>query len=98
MPLRVATAGSSAHLAVELLRPHAERVADRVRELGAVERVEVELIDAMTLQHVHLLDRDCGRNQLARLRIFLETVEAVLEPFRDRRAATLRETRDLWKT
>src|SRR5687768_3457101 len=55
-----------------------ERVADRVRELGAVQRVEVELVDAMALQRVHLFDRDGGRDQLARVRVVLETVETVL--------------------
>src|SRR6185295_9641946 len=38
------------------LRAHAERMADGVRELGAVQRVEVELVHAVTLQHVNLLD------------------------------------------
>src|SRR5262245_57516739 len=36
--------------------PHAERVADGVGELGTVQRVEMELLDAMPLQRVHLLD------------------------------------------
>src|SRR5688572_25566053 len=68
------------HLALALLRTHAERVADRVGEFGTIQRVEMELLDAVTLQRVHLLDRDRGGNQLARLRVFLEAVEAVLEP------------------
>ena len=74
---------------------HAERVADGVGQFGTVQRVEVELIDAMPLQHVHLLDRHRRGDELARLGIVFETVETVLQPVRDRRAATFGETRDL---
>ena len=77
------------------VRPHAERVADRVGELGTVQRIEMKLVDAVTLQRVHLLDGHRGGNQLARLGIFFEAVEAMLQPIRDRRAATLGEARDL---
>src|SRR5688572_23161369 len=44
-------------LALRLLRTHAECVADGVDELGTVQRVEVELLDTVTLQRMHLLDR-----------------------------------------
>ena len=61
-----------------------ERVADRIGELGAIERVEVELLHAVTRQLLHLLDRDARRNQAARVRIVIQPGEAVLQPFRNR--------------
>src|SRR6188768_1558305 len=61
-------------------RSHAERVADGVGELGAVQCVEMELVDSVLLQLVHLLDGDRGRDQLARLGIVVESVEAMLQP------------------
>src|SRR5689334_10963687 len=77
--------------------PYAERVADRIGEFRAVQRVEVELLDAVTLQGVHLLDGHGGRDQLARVGVVLEAVEAMLEPLGDRGAATLGELGDLRK-
>src|SRR5690349_3682069 len=65
-----------------IARPHTERVADRVGQLRAVQRVD-------------LLDGDGRRNQLARLGVVLEAVEAMLQPIGDRGAAALGEFRDL---
>src|SRR5690349_6477568 len=78
-----------------IARPHAERMADRVSQLRAVQRVEMELLDAVALQRVDLLDGDGRRNQLARLGVVLEAVEAMLQPVGDRGAAALGEFRDL---
>src|SRR5262245_58198916 len=68
-------------------RTHAERVADGVRELAAVQRVEMELVDDVPLQRVHLLDGHGGRDELARVGVVVEPVEAVLEPLWDGRPA-----------
>src|SRR6185295_12495163 len=87
-------ASGTGHLAFDV-RAHAEGVADREGKLGAVQRIEMKLVDAMPLQHVHLLDRHGGRDHLAGLGVVLEPVEAMLEPLRDGRAATLGEARDL---
>src|SRR6187399_1619960 len=82
------------HLAFDA-RPHAERVTDGVGQLGAVQRVEVELLDAVTLQRVHLLDGHRGGDQLARVGVVLEAIEAMLQPLGDRGAATLGKPGDL---
>src|SRR5688572_17989405 len=83
------------HLGVSLLRPYPERVADCKGQLRAVQRVEMELLDAVTLQHVDLLDGHRGRDQLARLGVVLQAIEAMFEPLRNARPATLRKSRDL---
>src|SRR6187455_912337 len=74
---------------------HTERVADRVGELGAIERVEVELLDPVPLQCMHLLDGHRGGNQLARLGILFQPVEAVFQPVGNRCATALGEACDL---
>src|SRR5688572_30017998 len=79
-------------------RPHAQRVADRVGQLRTIQRIEMELLDAVALQGVHLLDGHRRGDQLARFGIVLEPVEAVLQPVRDRGAAALGELRDLRET
>src|SRR4051812_33112876 len=79
-------------------RAHAERVTDGVGELRAVQRVEMKLIDAVSLQRVHLFDGHGGRNQLARLGIVLESIEAMLQPLGNGRAAARREPGDLRET
>src|SRR5688572_17059031 len=60
--------------------PHAERMADGVSEFRAVQRVEMELVDAMALQGVHLLDGHRGGNELARLGVVFQPVETMLQP------------------
>jgi isoquinoline 1-oxidoreductase len=57
-----------------------ERVANRVGELGAIERVKVELLHAVLLQRLNLLDRDRRRDQAAGVRIVVEAREAPMEP------------------
>ena len=74
--LRAAAAG---------LRP--EQVADGVDEVGAVQRVEVELADALIEQVHHLLGRHDGRHEVRGLRIVVEAVEAARHPGRHGRAA-----------
>src|SRR5262245_6980056 len=67
--------GSGGGTRARRARAHTECVADRVAELGAIQRVEVELIDAVALQGMHLLDRDARRDQAARFRVVVESVE-----------------------
>src|SRR4051794_16859689 len=64
------------------LRPQAEEVADRVDEVGAVHGVEVEVADTAVDEVDHLLGRDRRRDQLARLDVLVEPLEAGGEPVR----------------
>ena len=68
-----------------------EQMADRVDQVGAVHRVEVEVAHAAIDQVEHLLGGDRGGDQLARRHVVVEPGEAVGEPGRDRGAAALRE-------
>src|SRR5687768_18075393 len=58
----------------------------------------MEMLDAVTLQMLHLLDRDGRGNQSARIGIIVEPVETMREPVRDARAATLRHPQHLRET
>src|SRR5690349_7673364 len=52
-----------------LARPDAEDVADRVGQIGAVQRIEMELFDSVVLQAAALLGRDRRSDQPARIGI-----------------------------
>ena len=73
-------------------RPQPERMADRVGEFGAIQGVEMELLDAVLPQALHLLDRHVRGDHAARVRIVVEAVEARAQPVRNGRAAALGET------
>src|SRR5512145_1613392 len=75
--------------------PHAERMADGVGELGTVQRVEVELVDPVFLQALHLIDRDTRGDQPPRIGVVVEPVEAFDEPRRNARTATLSKAEQL---
>ena len=70
-------------------------MADGVRELGTVQGIEVKLVHAVFLQRMHLFDGHRGGNQLARLGVVFQPVEAVFQPVGNRSAAALGEARDL---
>ena len=55
-------------------------MANRVNEVGAIHRVEMEMGDASVDQVDHLLGGDRGGDQLARGRIVIEAVEALGQP------------------
>ena len=55
-------------------------MADGIDEVGAVQRVEVKLGDALIDQAEHLLGGDGGGHQIARLLIVIEALETVAEP------------------
>src|SRR5579863_2469895 len=59
------------------LRPQPKRVADRKGELGTVQGIEMELLDALTLQRLHLLDGYGSGDQPAGFRILLESGETL---------------------
>src|SRR5580693_6959357 len=52
-------------------RTQAEGMADRIRQLGAVQRVEVKLIDTVLAKPLHLLDRHMSGDHAAGLGIFI---------------------------
>src|SRR5581483_1237525 len=72
-------------------RAQAQQMADRVDEVGAVHRVEMEIGDAAVDQIEHLLGRNRRGDQLARRRIVIEAVETLRKPRGHRRAAALGE-------
>ena len=74
---------------------NAEQMANGEDEVGAIIGVEVEFIDAGARQAHHLLDGGRRGDERARLRIFVQSVEALGEPARHARSGLLRETGDL---
>src|SRR5258707_6772856 len=64
----------------------AEQMADGEHEVGAVHGVEVEGVDAMLGELLHLAGGDGGGHQLAGLGIVVETFELFREPVRHRGA------------
>ena len=68
-------------------RPHAEQMAHRIDQIGAVHGVEMELLDAAVEQVEHLFRRHRRRDQAAGLRIVVQPVEtlAPASPARSRR-------------
>src|ERR1700730_8066241 len=54
------------------VRTDAEQVADGEHEVGAVHGVEVEGVDAVLGELLHLAGRNRGRNQFARIGIVIE--------------------------
>ena len=63
-----------------------EQMADGIDEVGAVQRVEVKLGDALIDEAEHLLGGDGGSHQMARLLIVVEAFESVAEPVGHARA------------
>ncbi len=64
------------------IRPNAEQMADREHEVRAVHGVEVEGVDAVLEQLLHLAGGNGGRHQLAGLGVVVEAVELLGEPVR----------------
>src|SRR4051812_16996850 len=72
-------------------RPYSQQMADRVAELGSVERVEMEMADAAGVKLPGELGGDSGGDQLTRGGKIVEPFEQPIEPFRDLRTAGFRE-------
>src|SRR5258705_7259431 len=66
----------------------AEQMADGEHEVGAVHGVEVEGVDAVLGELLHLARGDGGGHQLAGLGVVVEALELVREPVRHRGAGT----------
>src|ERR1700722_9157975 len=76
-------------------RPQTQRMADGIGEFGAIQGIEMKLFDPMLAQALYLLDGHIRGNQAAGLRIVLQPVEALPQPHRHRRAATLGKAQQL---
>src|SRR4051812_22319276 len=70
--------GSSGFL--RAIGANAEQMADREYEVGAVHGVEMESIDAMLGEFLHLAGCDGRGNQLAGIRIVVEPLEFFRQP------------------
>src|SRR6185437_2630838 len=68
------------------VRPDAEQVADREHEIGAVHGVEMEGVDAMLGELLHLAGGHRRRHKFACVGIVVESVEFLREPVRHRGA------------
>ena len=73
-------------------------MANGVGELGAVQRIEVKLLDAVPAQLLHLIDRHVRCDHAARLRILVQPIEAPAQPFGNGGTATLGKAEQLGKT
>ena len=73
------------------MRPDAEQMADRVAELGPVERVEMEVADAAGIKLAAEFGGDGRGDQLARGGQVVEPFEQIVEPVGNRGAAVCRE-------
>src|SRR5262245_2347835 len=70
-------------------------MTDGVDEIGAVQRVEVKIVDAPGHEAEHLFGGDGSGNEVARLRVVLQSLESMAEPVRHMRARFCGEARDL---
>src|SRR4051794_6590451 len=70
--------GSSGFL--RAARANSEQMADRENEIGAVHGVEMEGVDAVLGEFLHLAGGNRGGNQLAGVRVVVEPVEFLREP------------------
>src|SRR3546814_20647846 len=65
----------------------AEQMTDRIGELGAVQRIEVEIADAAGIELAAKLGRDRGGDELARGGKRVQALEQPVHPRRDGRPA-----------
>jgi hypothetical protein len=75
--------------------PQAKQPAGRDRELGAIEGVEVELLDALGNQAPRLLGGDARGDQSLLLGMVVQAFEQIGEPVRHAGAAAFAEAPDL---
>src|SRR3954447_11661457 len=76
---------------------NAEQMANRDNQVGAVERVEMEFMDAIGMQPPALLSGERGRDETARLRVIVESLEMRPHPGRDRGSTSHSHTFQLRK-
>src|SRR5262249_55902854 len=72
-------------------RTQAKEMTDRIDQVGAIHRIEVEISDAAVDEIEHLLGGNRSSNELAGCGIVVEPLEAPSEPGRNGRAAPRRK-------
>src|SRR3989304_5201619 len=76
-------------------RPQTQKMAERKPQIGAVQRIEMKVGDAMIDQFEHLLGRYTGGDELSRPHVVIEARESLGEPPRHRGVGLFRETSGL---
>src|SRR5258708_18131093 len=77
-----------------LTGPYSQKMADREREVRAVQRIEVKLLDAFVAQAATEVACDGGSDHAPRLDVLLQSLEHLGEPGRHLRAAQARHLGD----
>src|SRR5882724_12967343 len=90
--------GTSGHPRFDRSRPQTQGMANGVGQFRAIQGIEMEFLDAVLAQALHLLDCNIRGDHAPRLRIVLQSVEALAQPCRHGCTATLGETLQLRKT
>ncbi len=57
-------------------------MTDGVSQIGAIECVKVEILDAAGVQHPALFGGDAGGNQFSGFRVIIQALEQVCQPVR----------------
>ena len=78
-----------------LCRAKPQQMADGIDEVGAVQRVEMKLGDALIDEAEDLLCGDGRRDEMLRVLVVLKALEATAEPVRHARPRPRRKARDL---
>src|SRR5216684_4043040 len=82
----------SGHPRFDRSRPQTQGMTNGVGQFRAIQGIEMEFLDAVLAQALHLFDCHIRGNHSPRLRIVLQSVEALAQPCRHGRTATLSET------
>src|SRR6202453_1625188 len=77
--------------------PQPQGVTDRIGQLGTIQGVEMELLDPVPAQVLHLFYRHIRGNHAPRLRIVIQPIEALTQPRRHGGAAALGKAQQLGK-
>jgi hypothetical protein len=72
-------------------------VTNGVRELGSIQGIEMELVNAVLAQSLHLFDGHVRSNHAAGFRIVIQSVESFPQPARHGCTAALGKTQQLRK-
>src|SRR5579863_3688171 len=88
----------SGHPRFDRPRPETQGMANGVGQFRTIQGIEMEFLDAVLAQALHLFDRHVRGNHPPRLRIVIQSVEALAQPCRHGCTATLGKAQQLWKT
>src|SRR5258708_24335710 len=88
----------SGHLRFDRSRPETQGMANSVSQFRAVQRIEMEFLDAVLAQALNLFDRHIRGNHPPRVRIVIQSIQSLAQPCRHGFTATLGKAQQLWKT